>query len=203
VKGEIDEAVAGEVIHSLLVRDQESHDPIRLFIYSPGAEWESGIHICDTILYHLASPVITIAASYAGSSAARILACGSIRLALPKTKIMFHEVYDSLSADDVPVDYASIDYGKKGKVLAKDTRLYLRACTARRETHLNPCKMTPSQLKARINHPKADEKKEYIIGPRTALRFGFIDGIIRNVDGIARYERMLKMMQESEKKKRR
>lgn len=181
----------GKVIQRLLKLDQKSDDPIRMFIYCEGGAFEEGNYLRNILALYLRSPVITIGIGLVQSAAAVILNCGAIRLAFPKTKFLFHEVRWEITDSEVGNDYAASHLKKTAKEYDRDTETLLKDVTKRLKTHLNPCTMTRKEIFERINKAKEDDKKEYAIQSRTAYELGFIDGIIKNVGGIRRYERLL------------
>ena len=75
--------------HNLLMTlDSLSHDPIKLFITSPGGDIDATFLLYDTFKL-LGSPVITVG-RYCASAAAILLAAGSKRYLYPHSKVMLH-----------------------------------------------------------------------------------------------------------------
>ena len=67
--------LSNTVVSSLLYLDSENHEPIKLYINSPGGVVSAGFAIIDTMRM-IASPVETVCVGRAASRAAVILACG-------------------------------------------------------------------------------------------------------------------------------
>src|SRR5579872_986287 len=82
----IDENVTNLVVAQLLYLDSESHNPIMLYIHSPG-----GLAIYDT-MRKMKSPVATVAVGFCGSMATVLLTAGTRgqRYALPHSTIHMH-----------------------------------------------------------------------------------------------------------------
>jgi ATP-dependent Clp protease, protease subunit len=90
--GEIDMKMAQEVAQKLLVLDGESHEPIKIFINSPGGHVESGDTIFDMIRF-VKSPVKIIGTGWVASAGALIYAAAERenRYSLPNTRFLLHQ----------------------------------------------------------------------------------------------------------------
>lgn len=86
----LDGIISGETNsrHLLLALDTLSHDPITLYITSPGGDLDATFLMIDTIRL-IKSPVITIG-EYCASAACLLLATGSKRYLYPHAKVMLH-----------------------------------------------------------------------------------------------------------------
>lgn len=92
--GEVfDEESCNRIIAQLLYLDSLSHDPIRIYINSPGGEVIDGLAVIDTINF-IESPVYTICTGLAASMGAVLLSCGEKghRVVLPHSRVMIHQV---------------------------------------------------------------------------------------------------------------
>src|SRR3990170_603329 len=87
----IDEHIANVIVAQLLYLDSENHQPISLYINSPGGVIYAGLAIYDTMKI-LKSPVSTIAVGFSGSMATVILTAGTKgqRYALPHATVHMH-----------------------------------------------------------------------------------------------------------------
>lgn len=87
----IDDNVANLVVAQLLYLDSENHQPISLYIHSPGGVIYAGFAIYDTMKI-LKSPVSTIAVGFSGSMGTVLLTAGSKgqRYALPHATVHMH-----------------------------------------------------------------------------------------------------------------
>ena len=92
LSGEIDDNLANSIVAQLLYLDSLNHDPINLYINSPGGSITAGMAIYDTMNY-IKSKVSTICIGMAASMGSFLLSGGTKgkRLALPNAEIMIHQ----------------------------------------------------------------------------------------------------------------
>ena len=92
VSGPVDDELAEKTITRLLVLDAINHDPIKVFISSPGGHVDAGFAIFDVMRF-VASPVIAIGAGWVASIAVPIFfgAAKGSRFALPNTRFLLHQ----------------------------------------------------------------------------------------------------------------
>jgi len=192
---EVTATLAGAVITTLLFLDQKSHEPIRLFVKTPGGDWRDAKRICDTILYNIKSPVITIAVCNVQSAGIAILASGDMRLTFNTTEFSNHEIYLS----DVDSDLKKEELARLAKEMPRDVEEKSYYETRRLRTHLVPCTLTPRMLRSKMAKIKGEE---YEYKAPEAKRLGFVDAIITSVDSISRYERLLIQRLEKTRQKR-
>jgi ATP-dependent Clp protease, protease subunit len=90
--GGIDQKLAQTVSTQLLYLDHINHDPIKIFINSPGGHVESGDTIHDLITY-LESPVAVIGTGWVASAGTHIFlgAPKERRFCLPNTRFLIHQ----------------------------------------------------------------------------------------------------------------
>lgn len=88
--GEVNDASAELAMMQLLYLDSLSHDPILLYIDSPGGSVTAGFAVHDTMKL-LKSPVHTVAVGLCASMGAFLLAAGDKRAALPNAEVMIHQ----------------------------------------------------------------------------------------------------------------
>lgn len=90
--GEVDMKMAQDVAQKLLILDSESHDPIKIFINSPGGHVESGDTIFDMIRF-VKSPVKVVGTGWVASAGALIYAAADKenRFSLPNTRFLLHQ----------------------------------------------------------------------------------------------------------------
>ena len=84
--------LSNTVVSALLYLDSQSHEPIKLYINSPGGIVSAGFAIIDT-MRTIESPVETVCVGMAASMAAVILACGEKgkRSMLQNSEVMIHQ----------------------------------------------------------------------------------------------------------------
>jgi ATP-dependent Clp protease, protease subunit len=90
--GAIDQKLAQTVSAQLLYLDHLNHDPIKIFVNSPGGHVESGDTIHDLIQY-LSSPVLVIGTGWVASAGTHIFlgAPKERRFCLPNTRFLIHQ----------------------------------------------------------------------------------------------------------------
>jgi ATP-dependent Clp protease protease subunit len=92
LSGEINKSLVKRTIAQLLILEQESKDPIKLFIDSPGGDADAGFALFDMIRF-IEAPVYTIGMGLVASAGAIIL-LGSPqeqRLGLPNSHYLIHQ----------------------------------------------------------------------------------------------------------------
>ncbi|WP_027349841.1 ATP-dependent Clp protease proteolytic subunit [Halotalea alkalilenta] len=92
ITGEIDQKLARETVQQLHALDYLSHEPIQVFISSPGGHVESGDMIFDAIRF-IESPVLTIGSGWVASAGALIFVAAKKenRYSLPNTRFLLHQ----------------------------------------------------------------------------------------------------------------
>ncbi len=90
--GEINRQMADDIVSQLLYLQEESEEPISLYINSGGGEVNAGLYIYD-VIQSLTVPVYIYCTGMAASMAAILLAGGQPgrRFILPHSKTMIHE----------------------------------------------------------------------------------------------------------------
>lgn len=159
ISGEINDALANNVIASLLYLDSINHDDICIYINSPGGSVSSGFAIYDTMQF-ISSDVSTICVGIAASMGAFLLSSGTIgkRYALPNSDIMIHQPLGGAEgqATDIKIvsDRILLLRKRLNKILAKNTKQSIR----------------------RI---EKDTERDYYLDAKEALEYGIIDKIIK------------------------
>ena len=90
--GGIDQKLAQTVSSQLLYLDHVSHEPIKIFVNSPGGHVESGDTIHDLISF-IRSPVAVIGTGWVASAGTHIFlgAAKERRFCLPNTRFLIHQ----------------------------------------------------------------------------------------------------------------
>lgn len=111
IYGEIDMDLASKVNMQLLALSQASHDPIRVFVNSPGGHVEAGDSIHDVIKF-IPAPVHMIGTGWVASIAAIIYlgAKKENRFSLKNTRFLLHQPHGGMqgSAQDVKIQAEEI-----------------------------------------------------------------------------------------------
>ena len=104
---EFDNDSCNRIVAQLLYLDSLNHNPIRIYINSPGGSVIDGLAIIDTINF-IKSPVYTICIGLAASMGAVLLSCGEKghRMVLPHSRVMIHQVsgFTGGSLADMKID---------------------------------------------------------------------------------------------------
>ncbi|MCR5348497.1 MAG: ATP-dependent Clp protease proteolytic subunit [Bacilli bacterium] len=100
ITGPINSDLALKVMILLRHLDNESHDPIYLYINSPGGSVSAGLTIVDNMRL-IKSPVHTVCFGLAASMGAVIFAAGEKghRYVLPHAEVMIHQPWSSIADD--------------------------------------------------------------------------------------------------------
>jgi ATP-dependent Clp protease, protease subunit len=125
LKGEIKESVADDLAAQLIALDEDSVDPITLYIDSPGGE-VSGLFTIHDAMQLIEAPVDTRCIGMAASSAAVILATGTgRRSATPNARILLHQPHGGMqgSARDIEIHAKEFSFLKRRleEILAERT----------------------------------------------------------------------------------
>ena len=136
--------------------DTLSHDPIKLFITSPGGDLDTTFLFYD-VMKRIKSPVITIG-DYCASAAAILLAAGSKRYLSPHAKVMLHLPVGQMGGDARDWD---IQHNQMEKYRNRVVDILIE-CGVRRskEEILN------------------DIDRDYWLEPREAIEYGLADEVL-------------------------
>ena len=158
ISGEINDALANNVIASLLYLDSISHEDISIYINSPGGSVSSGLAIYDTMQF-ITSDVSTICVGMAASMGAFLLSSGAKgkRYALPNSDIMIHQPLGGAEgqASDIKIVADRIILLRKrlNKILSKNSSQPLRKI-------------------------EKDTERDCYLDAKEALDYGLIDKVI-------------------------
>lgn len=93
-RGEVNEVMSSTIIRALLKMSQKSHEPIEIYLSSPGGDVYEGLAIYDAIM-ECPCDIHIIASGKIMSAAFIIFLAGDIRIAAFHTTFMMHSVsYD-------------------------------------------------------------------------------------------------------------
>ncbi|HOF39754.1 MAG TPA: ATP-dependent Clp protease proteolytic subunit [Candidatus Hydrogenedentes bacterium] len=166
ISGSVDEELAERVITELLILDGESHDPIRVFITSPGGHVDAGLAIHDVMRF-VKSELIAIGAGWVASIAVPILfgAPKKNRLALPHTRFLLHQPSG----------------GAAGQM--KDIRIEAQEIMKIRK-RLN--EMIAQETGQSYEKVYEDSDRNFWMSAEEALEYGVIARVIESIDDIAK-----------------
>ena len=159
LSGEIDDNLANSIVAQLLYLDSLNHDPINLYINSPGGSITAGMAIYDTMNY-IKSKVSTICIGMAASMAAFILSSGEkgMRFILPNGEVMIHQPLGGAQGQATEIKIAAERIlklkEKLNKILSENT----------------------GQSLEKISH---DTERDYFLSACEALEYGLIDKVLK------------------------
>lgn len=112
IGGEITDETADSVVAQLLyLQNDDSEQPINLYLNSPGGSVTAGLAIYDTLQF-IAPPVSTICMGQAASMAALLFASGTkgSRMILPSARVMIHQPWGGVTgqASDIRIQTKEI-----------------------------------------------------------------------------------------------
>ena len=160
LSGEIDDNLANSIVAQLLYLDSLNHDPINLYINSPGGSITAGMAIYDTVNY-IKSKVSTICIGMAASMAAFLLSSGEkgMRFILPNGEVMIHQPLGGAQGQATEIKIAAERIlklkEKLNKILSKNT----------------------GQSLEKISN---DTERDYFLSADEALEYGLIDKVLKN-----------------------
>ena len=158
LSGEIDDNLANSVVAQLLYLDSINHDPINLYINSPGGSITAGMAIYDTMNY-IKSKVSTICIGLSASMAAFLLSSGEkkMRYILPNSEVMIHQPLGGAQGQATEIKIAAERIlrlkEKLNKILSENT----------------------GQSLEKIQN---DTERDYFLSADEALEYGIIDKIL-------------------------
>lgn len=164
VAGTVDQEMAEKVITQLFILNNDSHDPIKVVITSPGGHVDSGYAIHD-VMRCIESPVITIGAGWVASIAVPILFGGDKgkRLSLPNTRYLLHQPSG----------------GAGGQ--ASDIRIEAQEILKIRE-RIN--KLIAGETGQPVDKIAKDSDRNFWMNAEEALAYGLVSKIITKLDEI-------------------
>ena len=162
--GEVDEKAARETCAQLIAMSEESHDPIRLVISSPGGHVESGDAIHDMIRF-VAAPVKAIGTGWVASAGAHIYlsARKDNRYCTPNTRFLLHQPMGGIGGKATEIDIEAKEILKMrdrlNRIIAEETG-------------------QPVERVAK------DTDRNYWMGPEEARDYGIVAHIVNSIDEV-------------------
>ncbi len=156
--GEINQHQAEKLCRKLAYLDQESHDPIKLFINSQGGHVEAGDSIHDFIKF-ITSDVIVVGSGYVASAGTHIYLAAKKenRYSLPNTRFMIHQPSGG------------------GQGCASDLKIQMEQIIAMKE---RIAKITAKATGQDIERVRRDIDRDYWLNSQEALDYGIVGKII-------------------------
>jgi ATP-dependent Clp protease, protease subunit len=126
VSGEINKPLAERVIRSLILLEEESADPIKVFIDSPGGDADAGYAIFDMMRF-VKPPVTMIGMGLVASAAALIILAAprERRVGLPNSHYLIHQPMSGTRgvATEIEIHAKEIEKlrGRINRLIAEET----------------------------------------------------------------------------------
>ncbi|MCR4627698.1 MAG: ATP-dependent Clp protease proteolytic subunit [Treponema sp.] len=158
LSGEINKDLAEKIVRQLLLLEADNHDPIYVYIDSPGGDVDAGFAIFDIIRF-IDAPVYLIGMGLIASAAALILLAApkERRLGLPDSRYLIHQ----------PLS------GMKG--VATDIEIHAQEM-AKTRAKLN--KLISEETGKPLSQVSKDTDRDYWLDSAEAVEYGLISGII-------------------------
>ena len=160
LSGEINDNLSNIIVGELLYLDSLNHNPINIYINSPGGSITSGMAIYDTMNF-IESKVSTVCVGIAASMAAFLLASGEdgMRYCLPNSEVMIHQPLGGAQGQATEIKIAAERIlklkGKLNKILSEKTNQDIKKI-------------------------EKDTERDYFLSAEEALDYGLIDKILTN-----------------------
>ncbi len=162
--GGIDQKLAQMVSAQLLYLDHVSHDPIKIFVNSPGGHVESGDTIHDLISF-ISSPVAIIGTGWVASAGTHIFlgAEKAQRYCLPNTRFLIHQPSG----------------GAQGR--AGDIAIQAQEIVKMRE---RLARVISDKTGQKIERVREDIERDYWMSTEEAKEYGILGKVITKMDQI-------------------
>jgi len=158
LSGEINKELAEKIVRQLLLLEADNHDPIYVYIDSPGGDVDAGFAIFDIIRF-IDAPVYLIGMGLIASAAALILLASpkERRLGLPDSRYLIHQ----------PLS------GMKG--VATDIEIHAQEM-AKTRAKLN--QLIAEETGKPLAQVSKDTDRDYWLDAKEAVEYGLISSII-------------------------
>jgi len=162
LSGEISKDSADKVIRDLLILDNESKDPVKIYINSPGGDVDAGYAIYDMIRF-VSSPVTLIGTGLVASAAALILLAvpAERRVGLPNSSYLIHQPLSKMRGNATEIEIHALQLEK---IKAKINKVISEA--------------TGKSLK----QVEMDTDRDYWLNAQEALEYGLISRVVERAD---------------------
>lgn len=162
LSGEINKDSADKLIRDLLILDNESNDPVKIYINSPGGDVDAGYAIYDMIRF-VSSPVTLIGTGLVASAAALILLAvpAERRVGLPNSSYLIHQPLSKMRGNATEIEIHALQLEK---IKAKINKVISEA--------------TGKSLK----QVEKDTDRDYWLNAQEALEYGLISRVVERAD---------------------
>jgi ATP-dependent Clp protease protease subunit len=162
LSGEISKDSADKVIRDLLILDNESKDPIKIYINSPGGDVDAGYAIYDMIRF-VSSPVTLIGTGLVASAAALIILAvpAERRVGLPNSSYLIHQPLSKMRGNATEIEIHALQLEK---IKAKINKVISQA--------------TGKSLE----QVEKDTDRDHWLNAQEALEYGLISRVVERAD---------------------
>jgi ATP-dependent Clp protease, protease subunit len=162
--GGIDQKLAERVSAQLLYLDHVSHDPIKIYINSPGGHVESGDTLHDLIEY-IHSPVAVIGTGWVASAGTHIFlgAAKERRFCLPNTRFLIHQPSGGTGGRATDIAIQAAEIVKMRERLAQ---------------------VISAKTGQSIERVRDDIERDYWMSTMEAVEYGILGKVITSIDQV-------------------
>ena len=165
LSGEINEELADSIVKQILILENESKDPIYIYIDSPGGDVDAGFAIFDTIRF-VEAPVYTVGMGLVASAASLILLAApkDRRLGFPNSHYLIHQPLSRMNgvATDIEIHAAEMakTKAKINKIISEETGTALEKVEkdTDRDYRLNADESVEYGLISKVIHKRSELK---------------------------------------------
>lgn len=113
ISGEINKEMADKFVKDLLILENESNEPVKVFINSPGGDVDAGYAIYDMIRF-VSCPVTIIGMGLVASAAALILLAvdKKNRIGLPNSSYLIHQPLSQMKGNATEIEIHALQLEK-------------------------------------------------------------------------------------------
>lgn len=162
--GEINKNLAERVVRQVLLLEQESDEPIKVFIDSPGGDADAGFAILDMMRF-VRPPIKMIGMGLVASAGAIVLLAAprEQRFALPNSRYLIHQPMAGFRG-----------VGTEIEIHAKEIDLMRRKMN----------ELISQETGKPVAEVEQDTDRDYWMGADEALAYGLVGRIIRSQDDL-------------------
>ncbi len=162
--GEINKELAERVVRQLLLLEQESDEPIKVFIDSPGGDADAGFAILDMMRF-VRPPIKMIGMGLVASAGAIILLAAprERRFALPNSRYLIHQPMAGFRGVGTEIEIQA----KEIDLMRRKMNVLISQETGKPESEV-----------------EQDTDRDYWMGAQEALAYGLVGSIIHSQDDL-------------------
>jgi ATP-dependent Clp protease protease subunit len=162
LSGDINKSLGERIIRQLILLEDQSDDPIKVFIDSPGGDADAGFAIFDMMRF-IKPEVIIIGMGLVASAAAIILLAApkERRIALPNSHYLIHQPLSGMRGVATEIEIHAKELDKLRRKINK---------------------LISEETGQKIEKVEKDTDRDYWMNAEEALGYGLISRIVKNRD---------------------